>query len=72
MCRGNLVNCRNGLCPSDCACILHFFIIYHVSSIQDVFINPDSMPKALAELEHRKFTAEEGVRSSQIPIFDIF
>lgn len=31
---------------------------------QDVFIIPDGAPGALAELERRKFTAEEGVRIS--------
>lgn len=30
--------------------------------IQDVFVIPDGAPGALAELERRKFTAEEGVR----------
>ena len=29
--------------------------------IQDVFVIPDGAPGALAELERRKFTAEEGV-----------
>lgn len=29
---------------------------------QDIFIIPDGAPGALAELERRKFTAEEGVR----------
>ena len=29
---------------------------------QDVFVIPDGAPGALAELERRKFTAEEGVR----------
>lgn len=29
---------------------------------QDVFIIPDGAPGALAELERRKFTTEEGVR----------
>lgn len=28
---------------------------------QDVFVIPDGAPGALAELERRKFTAEEGV-----------
>ena len=30
-------------------------------STQDVFVIPDGAPGALAELERRKFTAEEGV-----------
>lgn len=30
--------------------------------VQDVFIIPEGAPGALAELERRKFTAEEGVR----------
>ena len=32
------------------------FMVY-----QDVFVIPDGAPGALAELERRKFTAEEGV-----------
>jgi len=31
------------------------------NQIQDVFVIPDGAPGALAELERRKFTAEEGV-----------
>ena len=31
-------------------------------SLQDVFLIPEGAPGALAELERRKFTAEEGVR----------
>jgi hypothetical protein len=30
--------------------------------VEDVFVIPDGAPGALAELERRKFTAEEGVR----------
>jgi len=32
-----------------------------LNQIQDVFVIPDGAPGALAELERRKFTAEEGV-----------
>ena len=32
---------------------------------QDIFVIPDGAPGALAELERRKFTAEEGVRISE-------
>ena len=32
--------------------------------VQDVFIIPEGAPGALAELERRKFTAEEGVSDS--------
>jgi ATP-dependent RNA helicase DDX35 len=32
-----------------------------IVDMQDVFIIPDGAPGALAELERRKFTAEEGV-----------
>lgn len=35
---------------------------------QDVFVIPDGAPGALAELERRKFTAEEGVRHSSSSI----
>ncbi|KAG6845049.1 hypothetical protein H0H87_001386 [Tephrocybe sp. NHM501043] len=34
-----------------------------MTSVQDVFVIPDGAPGALAELERRKFTAEEGVSS---------
>lgn len=34
---------------------------------QDVFVIPDGAPGALAELERRKFTAEEGVRMLEEP-----
>ena len=34
--------------------------------LQDVFIIPDGAAGALAELERRKFTAEEGVRLCHI------
>lgn len=33
-----------------------------MTAVQDVFVIPDGAPGALAELERRKFTAEEGVR----------
>jgi len=36
----------------------------HVST-QDVFTIPDGTPEALAELERRKFTAEEGVSAPE-------
>lgn len=41
------------------------------SFMQDVFVIPDGAPGALAELERRKFTAEEGVSISEnlYPIF---
>jgi hypothetical protein len=38
-----------------------FFITLLLIWAQDVFIIPDGGPGALAELERRKFTAEEGV-----------
>ena len=33
-----------------------------MTAVQDVFVIPDGSAGALAELERRKFTAEEGVR----------
>lgn len=33
-----------------------------MTTVQDVFIIPEGAAGALAELERRKFTAEEGVR----------
>jgi ATP-dependent RNA helicase DDX35 len=35
-----------------------------IQSHQDVFVIPEGAPGALAELERRKFTAEEGVRKT--------
>lgn len=32
-----------------------------MTAVQDAFVIPDGAPGALAELERRKFTAEEGV-----------
>lgn len=45
-------------------------LVTHVFT-QDVFLIPDGAPGALAELERRKFTAEEGVsiRERLYPIF---
>ena len=34
--------------------------------IKDVFVIPEGAPGAIAELERRKFTAEEGVRIDAI------
>jgi ATP-dependent RNA helicase DDX35 len=39
-------------------------LVTHVFA-QDVFVIPDGAPGALAELERRKFTAEEGVSTSE-------
>jgi ATP-dependent RNA helicase DDX35 len=44
------------LLPSFLDFASNFFLL------QDVFIIPDGAPGAIAELERRKFTAEEGVR----------
>lgn len=41
-----------------------FIAACYSPSAQDVFVIPDGAPGALAELERRKFTAEEGVRIS--------
>jgi ATP-dependent RNA helicase DDX35 len=32
-----------------------------MTAVQDAFVIPDGAPGAMAELERRKFTAEEGV-----------
>lgn len=39
-------------------------VVKSAHSCQDVFIISDGAPGALAELERRKFTAEEGVGST--------
>ncbi|KAJ4482549.1 P-loop containing nucleoside triphosphate hydrolase protein [Lentinula aciculospora] len=41
-------------------------------SIQDVFIIPDGAPGALAELERRKFTAEEGDHLTLLNVYNAF
>jgi HrpA-like RNA helicase len=43
------------------ACGEEILTIAAMTSVQDVFVIPDSASGALAELERRKFTAEEGV-----------
>jgi len=43
----------------------HLLPATHVFT-QDVFVIPDGAPGALAELERRKFTAEEGVSTLEI------
>jgi len=50
--------------------ISHLLLVTHVFT-QDVFVIPDGAPGALAELERRKFTAEEGVSTLKnlYPIF---
>ncbi|KAJ2917598.1 hypothetical protein MD484_g2751, partial [Candolleomyces efflorescens] len=45
----------------DFTCGEEILTIAAMISVQDVFIIPDGAPGALAELERRKFTAEEGV-----------
>ncbi|KAF9061199.1 pre-mRNA splicing factor [Rhodocollybia butyracea] len=41
-------------------------------SVQDVFIIPDGAPGALAELERRKFTAEEGDHLTLLNVYNAF
>ena len=43
-------------------------VLFSYPCLQDVFIIPDGGAGALAELERRKFTAEEGVRGSCLSI----
>ena len=38
-----------------------------MTAVQDVFVIPDGAAGALAELERRKFTAEEGVSIPPLP-----
>jgi ATP-dependent RNA helicase DDX35 len=40
-----------------------------MTSVQDAFVIPDGAPGALAELERRKFTAEEGVSRLRLIYF---
>jgi hypothetical protein len=41
-------------------------LFFYANFVQDVFIIPEGAPGAIAELERRKFTAEEGVCSTLI------
>ncbi|KIJ17309.1 hypothetical protein PAXINDRAFT_98324 [Paxillus involutus ATCC 200175] len=41
-------------------------------SVQDVFVIPDGAPGALAELERRKFTAEEGDHLTLLNVYNAF
>ncbi|KAJ3881529.1 P-loop containing nucleoside triphosphate hydrolase protein [Lentinula edodes] len=43
-----------------------------MTSVQDVFIIPDGAPGALAELERRKFTAEEGDHLTLLNVYNAF
>ncbi|RDB21186.1 putative ATP-dependent RNA helicase DHX35 [Hypsizygus marmoreus] len=43
-----------------------------MTSVQDVFIIPDGAPGALAELERRKFTAEEGDHLTLLNAYNAF
>ncbi|KAJ7632324.1 P-loop containing nucleoside triphosphate hydrolase protein [Roridomyces roridus] len=43
-----------------------------MTSVQDVFIIPDGAPGALAELERRKFTAEEGDHITLLNAYNAF
>ncbi|KIJ69552.1 hypothetical protein HYDPIDRAFT_80977 [Hydnomerulius pinastri MD-312] len=47
-------------CSKDFQCGEEILTIAAMTSIQDAFVIPDGAPGALAELERRKFTAEEG------------
>ncbi|KAF7338545.1 hypothetical protein MVEN_02080700 [Mycena venus] len=43
-----------------------------MTSVQDVFVIPDGAPGALAELERRKFTAEEGDHITLLNVYNAF
>ncbi|KAH9946422.1 P-loop containing nucleoside triphosphate hydrolase protein [Epithele typhae] len=47
----------------DHKCGDEILTIAAMTTIQDVFVIPEGAPGALAELERRKFTAEEGIRT---------
>jgi len=58
------IHCGDDNCPSACRTNpLEPFVAH--KSMQDVFVIPDGAPGALAELERRKFTAEEGVSTPE-------
>lgn len=52
----------------DFRCGEEVLTIAAMISVQDVFIQADGTQGALMELERRKFTAEEGVCFSFLPI----
>ncbi|KAJ3476329.1 hypothetical protein NLI96_g11231 [Meripilus lineatus] len=56
----------------DHRCGEEILTIAAMTTVQDVFIIPDGAPGALAELERRKFTAEEGDPRSTIILLLIF
>lgn len=58
--RGNPDDRGHDFSASTCEHLRH---VHSLTVYQDVFIIPDGAAGALAELERRKFTAEEGVRA---------
>ncbi|KAF8892652.1 P-loop containing nucleoside triphosphate hydrolase protein [Infundibulicybe gibba] len=53
-------------------CGAEILTIAAMTSIQDVFVIPDGAPGALAELERRKFTAEEGDHLTLLNAYNAF
>ena len=60
--RGNSYNRCNDNRPGMSLMLTYVWYAYAKKNFrQDVFVIPEGAPGALAELERRKFTAEEGV-----------
>ncbi|KAE9406974.1 P-loop containing nucleoside triphosphate hydrolase protein [Gymnopus androsaceus JB14] len=58
---------------SEYRCGEEILTIAAMCSVQDVFIIPDGAPGALAELERRKFTAEEGIdKNIKFKVYNAF
>jgi ATP-dependent RNA helicase DDX35 len=56
----------------DYKCGEEILTIAAMTAVQDVFVIPDGAPGALAELERRKFTAEEGDHFSLLNAYNAF
>ncbi|KAI0340222.1 P-loop containing nucleoside triphosphate hydrolase protein [Trametopsis cervina] len=56
----------------DYKCGEEMLTISAMTTVQDVFIIPDGAPGALAELERRKFTAEEGDHLTLLNAYNAF
>ncbi|KAJ3794087.1 hypothetical protein GGU11DRAFT_343733 [Lentinula aff. detonsa] len=56
----------------DFQCGEEILTIAAMCSVQDIFIIPDGAPGALAELERRKFTAEEGDHLTLLNAYNAF
>ncbi|KAH7911444.1 P-loop containing nucleoside triphosphate hydrolase protein [Hygrophoropsis aurantiaca] len=60
------------LCSKDFKCGEEILTIAAMTSVQDVFVIPEGAPGAIAELERRKFTAEEGDHLTLLNAYNAF